>query len=83
MLSHPPQACYGRKDDSSVAKVKELYNALQMPTLYHTYEEESYKRLQKLIARHAQNLPHSVFLNFAKKIYKRNKWGVKHYREEL
>ncbi|MEQ2173812.1 hypothetical protein GOODEAATRI_001288 [Goodea atripinnis] len=67
------EACYGRKDESSVAKVKELYNALQMPTLYHTYEEESYQRLQKLIAQHAQSLPHSVFLNFAKKIYKRNK----------
>ncbi|MEQ2250370.1 hypothetical protein ILYODFUR_000044 [Ilyodon furcidens] len=67
------EACYGRKDEASVAKVKELYNILQMPTLYHTYEEESYQRLQKLIAQHAQNLPHSVFLNFAKKIYKRNK----------
>ncbi|XP_047217166.1 farnesyl pyrophosphate synthase-like isoform X2 [Girardinichthys multiradiatus] len=67
------EACYGRKDEASVAKVKELYNTLQMPTLYHKYEEESYQRLQKLIAQHAQNLPHSVFLNFAKKIYKRNK----------
>ncbi|XP_027869393.1 farnesyl pyrophosphate synthase isoform X1 [Xiphophorus couchianus] len=67
------EACYGRKDEASVAKVKELYNALLMPKLYHTYEEESYQRLQKLIARHAQNLPHSIFLNFAKKIYKRNK----------
>ncbi|MEY6245678.1 polyprenyl synthetase family protein, partial [Salmonella enterica subsp. enterica serovar Corvallis] len=67
------EACYGRKDEASVAKVKELYNILQMPTLYHKYEEESYQRLQKLIAQHAQNLPHSVFLNFAKKIYKRNK----------
>ncbi|XP_007556132.1 farnesyl pyrophosphate synthase-like isoform X1 [Poecilia latipinna] len=67
------EACYGRKDEASVSKVKELYNALQMPKLYHTYEEESYQRLQKLIARHAQNLPHSIFLNFAKKIYKRNK----------
>ncbi|XP_035990216.1 LOW QUALITY PROTEIN: farnesyl pyrophosphate synthase-like [Fundulus heteroclitus] len=67
------EAFYGRKDEASVAKVKELYDALQMPTLYHTYEEESYQRLQRLIAQHAQNLPHSIFLNFAKKIYKRNK----------
>uniref|UniRef100_A0A3Q2DIQ9 Farnesyl pyrophosphate synthase n=1 Tax=Cyprinodon variegatus TaxID=28743 RepID=A0A3Q2DIQ9_CYPVA len=67
------EACYGRKDEASVAKVKELYNSLQMPMLYHTYEEESYQRLQKLIAQHAQNLPHAIFLNFAKKIYKRNK----------
>ncbi|XP_074539631.1 farnesyl pyrophosphate synthase isoform X1 [Halichoeres trimaculatus] len=67
------EACYGRHDDASVKKVKDLYNTLQMPTLYHNYEDESYQRLQKLIACHAQNLPHSVFLNFAKKIYKRNK----------
>ncbi|XP_070691462.1 farnesyl pyrophosphate synthase isoform X2 [Pempheris klunzingeri] len=67
------EACYGRHDDASVEKVKAVYAALDMPTLYHRYEDESYQRLQKLIACHAQNLPHSVFLNFAKKIYKRNK----------
>ncbi|XP_041844567.1 farnesyl pyrophosphate synthase isoform X2 [Melanotaenia boesemani] len=67
------EACYGRDDEDSVEKVKALYNTLQMQTLYHKYEEESYQRLQKLIAHHAQNLPHSIFLNFAKKIYKRNK----------
>ncbi|XP_028985837.1 farnesyl pyrophosphate synthase isoform X1 [Betta splendens] len=67
------EACYGRHDDASVEKVKALYNSLQMPELYQKYEGESYQRLQKLIACHAQNLPHSVFLNFAKKIYKRNK----------
>ncbi|KAM4580384.1 farnesyl pyrophosphate synthase-like isoform 1-T1 [Odontesthes bonariensis] len=67
------EACYGRSDEASVAKVKALYNTLQMQTLYQEYEEESYQRLQKLIANHAQNLPHSIFLNFAKKIYKRSK----------
>ncbi|KAM9851873.1 farnesyl pyrophosphate synthase isoform 2-T2 [Aulostomus maculatus] len=67
------EACYGRHDDASVEKVKALYHTLQMPALYHKYEDQSYQRLQKLIACHAQNLPHSVFLNFAKKIYKRNK----------
>lgn len=72
---HSPQACYGRHDSESVQRVKALYDALQMPMLYRTYEDESYQRLQKLIATHAQNLPHSVFLNFANKIYKRNKWA--------
>ncbi|KAM9722852.1 farnesyl pyrophosphate synthase-like [Menidia menidia] len=67
------QACYGHSDEASVEKVMALYNTLQMPTLYHRYEDESYQRLQKLIAAHAGTLPHSVFLNFAKKIYKRNK----------
>ncbi|XP_019948082.1 farnesyl pyrophosphate synthase isoform X1 [Paralichthys olivaceus] len=65
--------CYARHDEASIEKVKALYNTLQMPTLYHQYETESYQRLQKLIARHAQNLPHPIFLNFANKIYKRVK----------
>lgn len=67
------EASYGRHDEASVRKVKGLYSSLQIPALYHKYEDESYQRLQRLIARHAQNLPHSVFLNFAKKIYKRKK----------
>ncbi|KAL4636162.1 farnesyl pyrophosphate synthase [Arapaima gigas] len=67
------QCCYGRSDQDSVARVKALYNTLEMPSRYRQHEEESYQRLLQLIERHAQNLPHSVFLNFAKKIYKRNK----------
>ncbi|XP_067094201.1 farnesyl pyrophosphate synthase [Osmerus mordax] len=67
------ESCYGRHDDASVEKVKALYDTLQMPALYRQHEEDSYQRLQKLIALHAQSLPHAVFLNFAKKIYKRNK----------
>lgn len=69
------KACYGRSDAESVERVKALYDSLEMPLRYHHYEEESYLRLQSLIQRHAQNLPHAVFLNFAKKIYKRKKWG--------
>ncbi|XP_028836634.1 farnesyl pyrophosphate synthase [Denticeps clupeoides] len=67
------EACYGRSDAESVERVKALYDTLDMPVRYLQYEEESYQRLQKLIECHAQNLPHTVFLNFAKKIYKRNK----------
>lgn len=67
------QACYGRSDAESVERVKALYDTLEMPIRYHQHEEESYRRLKKLIQLHATNLPHAVFLNFAKKIYKRNK----------
>ncbi|XP_050988315.1 farnesyl pyrophosphate synthase isoform X1 [Labeo rohita] len=67
------EACYGRSDAESVERVKALYDTLEMPIRYHQHEEESYRRLQKLIQLHANNLPHAVFLNFAKKIYKRNK----------
>ncbi|KAG5271721.1 hypothetical protein AALO_G00183280 [Alosa alosa] len=67
------EVCYGRSDAVSVERVKALYDTLEMPMQYHEYEEQSYQRLLKLIECHAQNLPHAVFLNFAKKIYKRNK----------
>ncbi|XP_046870438.1 farnesyl pyrophosphate synthase [Hypomesus transpacificus] len=67
------ESCYGRHDDASVEKVQALYDTLQMPALYRQHEDDSYQRLQKLIALHAQKLPHAVFINFAKKIYKRNK----------
>uniref|UniRef100_A0A3B1JQ78 Farnesyl pyrophosphate synthase n=1 Tax=Astyanax mexicanus TaxID=7994 RepID=A0A3B1JQ78_ASTMX len=67
------EVCYGKTDAESVERVKALYDTLEMPVRYHQYEEESYRRLQNLIQQHAQNLPHAVFLNFAKKIYKRNK----------
>ncbi|KAG9345410.1 hypothetical protein JZ751_009957 [Albula glossodonta] len=67
------QACYGCHDDESVERVKALYATLEIPSRYRQHEEESYQRLLKLIECHAQNLPHAVFLNFAKKIYKRNK----------
>ncbi|XP_066539465.1 farnesyl pyrophosphate synthase [Hoplias malabaricus] len=67
------QMCYGKTDAESVERVKALYDTLEMPVRYHQYEEESYLRLQSLILRHAQNLPHAVFLSFAKKIYKRKK----------
>ncbi|ROI36389.1 Farnesyl pyrophosphate synthase [Anabarilius grahami] len=67
------EACYGRSDAESVERVKALYDTLEMPVRYYQHEEESYHRLQKLIQLHAKNLPHAVFLNFAKKIYKRNK----------
>uniref|UniRef100_A0A672LJ12 Farnesyl pyrophosphate synthase n=1 Tax=Sinocyclocheilus grahami TaxID=75366 RepID=A0A672LJ12_SINGR len=67
------EACYGHSDAESVERVKTLYDTLELPIRYHQHEEESYRRLQKLIQLHAKNLPHAVFLNFAKKIYKRNK----------
>ncbi|XP_051576462.1 farnesyl pyrophosphate synthase-like isoform X1 [Myxocyprinus asiaticus] len=67
------EACYGRSDAESVERVKALYDTLEMPIRYHQHEERSYQCLQKLIQLHAKNLPHAVFLNFAKKIYKRNK----------
>merc|ERR1712146_307253 len=41
---------YARKDPSCVAKVKEVFKQLKLEGLYKKHEEESYARLEKLIA---------------------------------
>ncbi|NWV64708.1 FPPS synthase, partial [Malurus elegans] len=64
---------YGCKEPEKVAKVKELYNTLGMEAAFREYEESSYRRLQELIAKHAQRLPREIFLDLAQKIYKRQK----------
>lgn len=63
---------YGKEDPKSVARVKQIYNELNIPTIYRDYEERSYKELRKLIAQ--QNVvPHAVFEGLLGKIYKRKK----------
>ncbi|XP_066577106.1 farnesyl pyrophosphate synthase [Amia ocellicauda] len=67
------QECYGRKDSGSVEQVKAVFSELELPSLFRQHEEQSYSRLCDLIKRHANTLPHAVFLSFAQKIYKRTK----------
>jgi len=43
------QEHYGRKDEESEARVKEVYNELQIDRLYRDYEERTYTRLNRLI----------------------------------
>ncbi|KAM9214780.1 farnesyl pyrophosphate synthase [Leptosomus discolor] len=64
---------YGCKEPEKVAKVKELYDTLGMRAAFQEYEESSYRRLQELIAKHANRLPRAIFLGLAQKIYKRQK----------
>ncbi|XP_036612753.1 farnesyl pyrophosphate synthase isoform X1 [Trichosurus vulpecula] len=64
---------YGQKDPEKVAKVRELYEKLELPAHFTKFEEESYSRLMGLIEKHSSPLPPSIFLEMAKKIYKRQK----------
>ena len=59
------------KKDSS--KVKKLYHELNLKQVFKDYEEESYKNIVELISQKSGNLPEGLFLEFVKKIYKRNK----------
>jgi farnesyl diphosphate synthase len=68
-----PQENYADTNPEKVQRVKDLYEEMKLKDLYHEYEEESYKELITLIENHRGSLPESVFLTFAKKIYKRDR----------
>lgn len=65
------------KNSAASDKVKKLYNELELKKRYQEYEEESYQQILQLIARKSENLPKEMFLEFVKKIYKRDKWMEK------
>uniref|UniRef100_A0A8C5JZ86 Farnesyl pyrophosphate synthase n=1 Tax=Jaculus jaculus TaxID=51337 RepID=A0A8C5JZ86_JACJA len=65
------QENYGQKDPEKVARVKALYEELDLPAAFLKYEEDSYSRLLHLIEQYAAPLPPAIFLELAKKIYKR------------
>ncbi|XP_063788517.1 farnesyl pyrophosphate synthase-like [Pseudophryne corroboree] len=62
---------YGQDDLDKVQKVKQLYEDLDLSTVYRQYEKECYQRQQILISQHANGLPKEMFLSLAHKISKR------------
>ncbi|KAI9921499.1 hypothetical protein PsorP6_002483 [Peronosclerospora sorghi] len=63
---------YGRNEPNAVAVVKKLYNDLDLTSVYHRYEDETYKTLCEEIAR-VKIMPSEVFTLLVTKIFKRNK----------
>ncbi|XP_068108696.1 farnesyl pyrophosphate synthase isoform X2 [Hyperolius riggenbachi] len=64
---------YGQDEVEKVQRVKQLYEELDLQSVFRQYEEESYQRLQTLISQHANGLPKEIFSGLARKIYKRQK----------
>lgn len=67
------QENYGEKEAEKVARVKALYEELNLQAVFTQYEEDSYSRLMGLIEQHSPPLPPAIFLRLAHKIYKRKK----------
>ncbi|BFZ16171.1 hypothetical protein BsWGS_19210 [Bradybaena similaris] len=65
--------CYGRWDKEAVEKVKAIYRDLKLECVYKQYEETSYEEITNLINSIDSAVPKEVFLDFASKIYKREK----------
>uniref|UniRef100_A0A8C5UT09 Farnesyl pyrophosphate synthase n=1 Tax=Microcebus murinus TaxID=30608 RepID=A0A8C5UT09_MICMU len=67
------QENYGQKEAEKVARVKALYEELDLQAVFLQYEEDSYSHLMSLIEQYAAPLPRAIFLELARKIYKRKK----------
>ena len=64
---------YGYHQPDKVACIKSLYQELDLPKVYREFEEASFKELKVLIDSFSGSLPKKMFLDFAQKIYKREK----------
>ncbi|CAO2835760.1 unnamed protein product [Amaranthus hypochondriacus] len=64
---------YGKEDPDCVAKVKELYNVLDLKGVFEKYENQSYEKLIKSIEAHPSTAVQAVLKSFLAKIYKRQK----------
>ncbi|XP_065853740.1 farnesyl pyrophosphate synthase 1 [Euphorbia lathyris] len=64
---------YGKPDPESVAKIKVLYNELNLQGIFLEYENQSYEKLITSIEAHPSKAVQSVLKSFLGKIYKRQK----------
>ncbi|KAH9489224.1 hypothetical protein Btru_058820 [Bulinus truncatus] len=64
---------YGKWDNEAVDKVKNIYEELNLESLYKEFEESSYNKITSLIDTLDVKVPKSIFHDFVNKIYKRQK----------
>ncbi|KAL4278197.1 hypothetical protein GQ457_03G037450 [Hibiscus cannabinus] len=64
---------YGKPDPVNVAKVKALYNELNLKGVFEEYESSSYEKLVSSIDAHPSKAVQAVLKSFLAKIYKRQK----------
>lgn len=66
---------YGKKDDESEQKCKDLFKQLGIEKIYHDYEESIVAKLRKQIDQidESRGLKKDVLTAFLGKVYKRSK----------
>ncbi|KAH7841924.1 hypothetical protein Vadar_018316 [Vaccinium darrowii] len=64
---------YGKDDPACIAKVKKLYNILNLQGVFEEYESKSYEKLITSIKAHPGKAMQAVLKSFLAKIYKRLK----------
>ena len=64
---------YGQDNQDAIAKVKEIYEEMQLKKVYAKFEEDSYEDIVSQINRlPPEVLNHDIFYSLLSKIYKRN-----------
>ncbi|XP_012155849.1 farnesyl pyrophosphate synthase [Ceratitis capitata] len=63
--------CYGQNDPEKVARVLQVYQELNMPSLHAKYEEEKYNRILRNIQQTSDAAPKDVLLEVLNQIYVR------------
>jgi len=66
------EECYGSDDPEKVNAVKDVYNQINLPHIYSTYEEDSYNLITTHIQQLSAGLNHELFFKLLDKIYKRD-----------
>ena len=66
---------YGRRDTSAEARVKEVYQDMNLETVYREYEDEKVAQIREVIYKldESEGLKKVIFEGFLDKIYKRTK----------
>ncbi|KAL3820852.1 hypothetical protein ACJIZ3_006757 [Penstemon smallii] len=64
---------YGKTDPADVAKIKVLYNEINLQSVFTEYESKSYEKLTSSIEAHPSKAVQAVLKSFLGKIYKRQK----------
>ncbi|GJN26177.1 hypothetical protein PR202_gb14087 [Eleusine coracana subsp. coracana] len=64
---------YGKKDSSSVSKVKSTYTALDLKDIFSEFEDRAFKHLVTSIEAQQDRAVQEILKSFLKKIYRRKK----------
>ena len=65
-------AHYGKKNDDDIAKIKNLYNELEIERQFHDFEDQSLERIDSLIGQYSGPLDKSIFELLKAKLYRRS-----------
>ncbi|XP_046662287.1 farnesyl pyrophosphate synthase-like isoform X2 [Homalodisca vitripennis] len=66
------EECYGSHDPEKVDAVRNVYNQINLPHIFTTYEEDSYNLIQTHIQQMSGGLNLNLFFKLLDKIYKRD-----------